>query len=175
MRISLSEFMNNKSVNSTFAADIEMDTFSYMGDEYSFESKQPVEVSLSNNTDKSIRFTAHINAVLSVPCSRCLDSVSVPYDIEIDDCLVINEDGTAHLADDDELLSYVNGYELDTDALVSEELMIGFPMKVLCDEECKGICTVCGANLNRGECGCDRTVLDPRMSIIRDLFLQKEV
>ena len=59
---------------------------------------------------------------------------------------------------------------MDTDRLVYDEILIGFPMKVLCREDCRGICAVCGANLNEGECGCDRTVPDPRMAVIRDIF-----
>lgn len=175
MVISLSELMNSKSENSDISAEISMDTFSYMGEEYSFESKEPVEISVSNPSAKTIRLKAHIKAALTAPCDRCLEPVSITFDIELDYRIVITDEGTGHLEDDDQLLNYINGYELDTDILVSEELMIGFPMKVLCNEECKGLCTVCGANLNRGECGCDRTVLDPRMSIIRDLFRQKEV
>ena len=43
-------------------------------------------------------------------------------------------------------------------------------MKVLCSEDCKGICNVCGQNLNEGTCDCEDTGLDPRMSVIRDVF-----
>ena len=67
-------------------------------------------------------------------------------------------------------ISYIDGYDLDVDRMVNEEILLGFPMKVLCQEDCKGICKVCGANLNQGECGCDRTEPDPRMSVIRDIF-----
>lgn len=175
MRISLAELMNSKSENYSMTADIPADSFSYMGTDYEFESKQPVELNISCPSAKTIHLKAHIAVALSIPCDRCLEPVSTPFDIDVDYRIEITDEGTGHLVDDDQQLNYISGYELDTDVLVSEELMIGFPMKVLCDEECKGLCTVCGANLNRGECGCDRTVLDPRMSIIRDLFRQKEV
>ena len=45
-------------------------------------------------------------------------------------------------------------------------------MKVLCRENCKGICNRCGANLNLGSCKCDDAELDPRMSKILDIFNQ---
>ena len=49
-------------------------------------------------------------------------------------------------------------------------------MKVLCKDNCKGICSRCGANLNKGDCGCDTWVPDPRMAAIQDIFKQfKEV
>ena len=50
------------------------------------------------------------------------------------------------------------------------EILIGWPTKVLCSEDCKGICNVCGQNLNMGTCNCEDTALDPRMSVVRDLF-----
>ena len=76
---------------------------------------------------------------------------------------------------DDEQI-FVSGYELDTDALINNEILINMPVKVLCREDCKGICPVCGHNLNEGECGCDTFVPDPRMAAIKDIFnANKEV
>ena len=71
---------------------------------------------------------------------------------------------------------FLNGYNLDVDQLVCNELLLSLPMKVLCREDCKGICNRCGANLNIETCDCDTRALDPRMSVIQDIFNQyKEV
>lgn len=175
MHISLSEIMNGRSDSSNMSAEIEMSTCEYMGSSYEIISRQPVALKLSSTKPMTVHLVAHIELSLSVPCDRCLEPVTVPFNCDVDELMTFSEDGTARLEEDEEIINYINGYELDVDGLVSEEVMIGFPMKVLCNEDCKGICSVCGANLNRGECGCDRTVLDPRMSIIRDLFRQKEV
>ena len=71
---------------------------------------------------------------------------------------------------------YIEGYNLDVDQLVGNELTLNLPMKVLCREDCKGICSRCGTNLNRGTCDCAGMSLDPRMSVIQDIFKQlKEV
>jgi len=71
---------------------------------------------------------------------------------------------------------YINGYNLDVDQLVGNELTLTLPMRVLCSDNCKGICNRCGTNLNRGTCDCDNRSLDPRMSVIQDIFKQlKEV
>ena len=66
--------------------------------------------------------------------------------------------------------NYIDGYNLDVDKLLYNEILIGWPMKVLCSEDCKGICNTCGQNLNKGTCNCEDTSLDPRMSVIRDVF-----
>ena len=65
---------------------------------------------------------------------------------------------------------YIDGYNLDVDKLVFGEILISMPGKTLCKEDCKGICLICGANLNKGECGCDRDILDPRMSVFKDIL-----
>ena len=87
------------------------------------------------------------------PCDRCLCDVSVPvsvsFSVEID---------TAE------------GEELDTDKLLYNEILMKWPMKVLCKEDCKGICKKCGQNLNKGACNCDTIELDPRMAAIKDIF-----
>ena len=66
--------------------------------------------------------------------------------------------------------NYIDGYHLDVEQLLYNEILVGWPMKVLCSEDCKGICSVCGQNLNEGSCDCEDTSLDPRMSVIRDLY-----
>ncbi|HWT27780.1 MAG TPA: DUF177 domain-containing protein, partial [Mobilitalea sp.] len=66
--------------------------------------------------------------------------------------------------------NYIIGYNLDVDILIYDEILIGFPMKLLCSEDCKGICKHCGTNLNEKTCDCDKTEYDPRMSVIRDIF-----
>ena len=66
--------------------------------------------------------------------------------------------------------NFISGYHLDVDKMLYNEILIGWPTKVLCSEDCKGICNVCGQNLNMGTCNCEDTALDPRMSVVRDLF-----
>ena len=66
--------------------------------------------------------------------------------------------------------NFIIGYNLDVDTLINDEILIGFPMKLLCSEDCKGLCKNCGTNLNEKSCDCDTTVYDPRMSVIRDIF-----
>ena len=71
---------------------------------------------------------------------------------------------------------YMEGYHLNVDELINNEILLNWPVKILCREDCKGICPVCGSNLNKGECGCDAFVPDPRMAAIGDIFnANKEV
>ena len=56
---------------------------------------------------------------------------------------------------------------IDVTELLRDELIAGQPMKNLCKADCKGLCPVCGANLNDGECGCDRFTIDPRLEALK--------
>ena len=66
--------------------------------------------------------------------------------------------------------NYIIGTSLDVDQLIFGEILVSWPMKVLCREDCKGICRRCGANLNLSECQCPKTEPDPRMAAIQDIF-----
>lgn len=57
---------------------------------------------------------------------------------------------------------------LDVTELLRDVLLAGQPMKNLCKADCKGLCPKCGANLNDGECGCERFVVDPRFAALED-------
>ena len=83
------------------------------------------------------------------------------------------QDGQEESLDDE---PFMKRYNLDVDQLVCNELLLSLPMKVLCREDCKGICNRCGTNLNLRTCTCDTRSLDPRMSVIQEIFNEfKEV
>ncbi len=110
--------------------------------------------------------------VVEIPCDRCLDPV--PWEFDLDFTRRAVESGGEDVEqpeDTEETIDYeLDGYMLDVDELVRSEIVIGWPAKILCREDCKGICSVCGQNLNHGTCNCQDTGLDPRMSAIRDVF-----
>ena len=169
MVISLSELMNVPDGVLQESVPVGLASFEYQGENYSFLKKENVELTVQNLGERKIRIELVGAVVLAVPCDRCLKEVSVPVDISMSaefDFSGSNEESVLDLNE----TNYIDGYELDVDKLVYEEILLGFPMKVLCKEDCKGICKVCGADLNEGECDCDRTELDPRMSVIRDIF-----
>ena len=68
------------------------------------------------------------------------------------------------------------GEEIDITSSIKRNLLLNLPMKVVCKEDCKGLCSICGSNLNHGDCGCDKTHIDPRFESLRSLFkLDEEV
>ena len=136
---------------------------------------KPVALHIENVGDRTLVLSGEAEFTLMIPCDRCLEPVEVPFQLSIERTLDMNLTDEERIADLDEQ-PYLQGYNLDVDQLVRDELLLNLPMKVLCDEDCKGICNRCGANLNHETCDCDRSSLDPRMSVIQDIFKQfKEV
>ena len=121
---------------------------------------------------------------VEVACSRCVGPVKVPVD---DDLFVTfmptarlpdkaadaegdAEDDEAAESDDDDLDLYpYEGEEVDLAPLFRDQIVLAVPYAPLCDEDCKGLCPVCGTDLNTGSCTCDRAVMDPRWSALKNL------
>ena len=101
-------------------------------------------------------------------CDRCLTEVPISIGIAFSKEFQIEEQRLVF--EDLDEAGYIEGQILDTDRLVYDEILVNWPMKVLCKDDCKGICNKCGINLNLQDCTCDRTVVDPRMAAIQDIF-----
>ena len=67
-----------------------------------------------------------------------------------------------------------SGDEIDITEIVMDAVHIATPMKVVCDDDCKGLCPSCGKNLNEGDCGCDNTYINPKFASLRSLFKDDE-
>ncbi|RMG10252.1 MAG: DUF177 domain-containing protein [Deltaproteobacteria bacterium] len=66
---------------------------------------------------------------------------------------------------------YYSGEEIDLWPLLREQILLSLPDYLSCRDGCKGLCPVCGTNLNQRECGCERTVPDPRLAKLKDFKL----
>ncbi|NLK74624.1 MAG: DUF177 domain-containing protein [Clostridiales bacterium] len=169
MLISLSEIMTTKDKIKNYKVPIEIDKFNYQGVSYDISKKDPVEIIATNLGDKKVLIEGSTSISLGLFCGRCLKEIDYPLEIEFSkevDFKLSEEERVQNLDE----MNYIAGYNLDVDILINEEILIGFPMKLLCHEDCKGICKTCGTNLNKRTCDCDNTEYDPRMARIRDIF-----
>ena len=138
-------------------------------------SKTPVALVIQNKGNQDLLITGKVTLAIDIPCGRCLKDVRTDFKLSFERELDMKLDASKWIEDLDEH-NYINGYNLDVDRLVDGELILSWPMKVLCSEACKGICSNCGTDLNRKTCDCDTADLDPRMAKIRDIFSKfKEV
>ena len=175
MLINLTELFSVEGKEKTYTPEIDMDVFQEPDGSLEISSKKPVTLKLRNLGGKKLLLEGKAFLSLRIPCSRCLEPVEVPFELELCQDLDMDKSEEERAEDLDEQ-PYVSGYYLDVDQLIGNELLLNLPMKILCREDCKGICNQCGMNLNRGSCSCEGSLPDPRMSVIQDLFQQfKEV
>ncbi len=120
-----------------------------------------------------------LSGAIEVACARCVEAVTIPLDDEIavsflpsDQVPEEDEDGEDDDDDvgpDDVDLYPYESEQIDLSRLFRERLILAVPFSPLCRADCKGLCTVCGSNLNQAECGCDRHVGDPRLAPLKNL------
>ncbi|NLZ82019.1 MAG: DUF177 domain-containing protein [Clostridiales bacterium] len=169
MLINLSELLPNEGKIKEVIADFEPKVFSTKLDDYEIIDKKPINFILTTVDKKTILVEAKVELSLIIPCDRCLEPVKRGFNIKINREVDM---AVTDLLEEDKLdqTNFMSGNNLDVNKIIHNEILLDLPMKVLCDENCKGICNRCGANLNHGTCDCDITELDPRMAVIRDIF-----
>ncbi len=127
------------------------------------------EVNIQRSENNCI-LKGRLRGVVTIPCDRCLEDAH----IEIDDYFRIIEEP---LKEDSWDISFVieeNGeLFLDLGGLLWERFILNIPQKVLCFEDCKGLCPVCGVNLNIASCNCRSLVEDPRLAILKKVKILK--
>lgn len=175
MLINLTDVFSSEGSARKISAAYEGSHFSYMGNVYPVSRDSEVLLTLTNAGPGRALIEGELKARLTIPCDRCLQDVEIPITAAFAH-QAVSPEGRQEQTGGEEDQNFISGYELDVNVLMNNEILINMPAKVLCGKDCKGICTVCGQNLNEGECGCDRFVPDPRMVAIKDIFYaNKEV
>jgi uncharacterized protein len=149
-------------LNHTFPAD------EIVIDDVSYPLSKPIHVqgTIKKVDDKAFVLEGEMDAEVVIPCSRCTVPVDYPIQAGFSKDLKLQvEDG-----DSEEAHEYLTGYLMDLEKLVYDELYLNFPMKVVCKEDCKGICPECGANLNETTCDCMTDRIDLRFAGLKELF-----
>ena len=166
MFIDLSDVLSehHKMIDETVS--IEMTEFQFALGSMPIIEKGPVHIVVKHVKQRELTIDGECRLVLEIPCDRCLESVPVEFELNFTKNIDLDDEQIDELDEK----NYIDGYHLDVDKLLYNEILIGWPMKILCSETCKGICNTCGQNLNKGTCNCEDTSLDPRMSVIRDVF-----
>jgi len=110
---------------------------------------------------------------VNLECSRCL--AIFPFDLQtrFDFMLEIKKDQMELSSEEEDFSTKVlYGEDLSIDHLIEEALLLALPLKPLCSPDCKGLCPVCGTDLNTSFCNCQKKRTDPRWEKLKD-FLKK--
>ena len=138
------------------------DTSSFL---YGVSFPSPMKVSGEiTNTAGYMRMTLTMSVDYQAECARCLDTVTGCFSLDLEKTVAPKK--LLENLDEDKLDDYAiieDGF-LDMDEPLREQIEMEFPVRFLCDEDCKGLCPKCGKNLNDGDCDCQKREIDPRLA-----------
>ncbi len=104
-----------------------------------------------------IEIAISIDAVVDTKCARCLKPLQLPVRMEVEEA--VGEEGVV-----------LEGTILNVSNIVKNNIVAELPIRFLCKEDCKGICSTCGADLNITECNCKHEYFDERFAVLKKLL-----
>lgn len=180
MRISVSPIKRDRgaSVKRTFSVVIP----SNGDDGANWTGPVTVDVRVTN-AGSSYLVRGRLTGEASVTCDRCLVRHTTTLSVDIDERFFPERSSVMELVeedvfpdgDDNEDDSNVFYDDLiDLSQIVSEYAILALPVKAVCREECAGLCSQCGCDLNESTCECEQDDTDPRFALLKDLLPEKE-
>jgi uncharacterized protein len=127
---------------------------------------------LVTKTSTTVFIKGEFSAIIDSNCSRCLEDISVPIGGNFAYTLI---PAKAETREDLELtaeeleISHYQGDLIDLTSIICEQIILQIPIKTLCREECKGLCSGCSINLNTSSCNCHLAVVDNRMAVLKKI------
>ncbi|MFQ5902222.1 MAG: DUF177 domain-containing protein [Candidatus Binatia bacterium] len=124
---------------------------------------------------QEIFFQGWFGGTMEGCCARCLKSYSFPIEKKFD--FVLTPDplsGKSKELNRDEMgVSFYASEEINLSPFIREQVLLALPMRPLCEDGCRGLCTGCGVDLNDEACLCASSPGDPRMALFRTLKLSQ--
>ncbi len=122
---------------------------------------------------QDIRVRGKLDTSLEVACARCLEPVVQPVERSFDLLYrpLGTDSGHAELSvtDAEAEIGYYEGQGLLLEDTLREQVLLALPLKIICREDCKGLCPHCGKNLNEVQCACVDEVEDPRWAALKEI------
>lgn len=150
---------------------IDINTELIIPDEYDIGDlniEQPIHLNgRVTNYDGYIELSLNADVRYIAECSRCLTSINDIMTMDFNK--TVASQGVLQNEDNDDYVLIEEGM-LDITVPLTEQLLLEFPSKQLCDEDCRGLCQKCGRNLNEGDCGCDHREIDPRLAVLQQFL-----
>ncbi len=133
----------------------------------------PLVAGRVTNIAQEMRVQGNLRATMAAECDRCLEPVTLPLVKEFDLYYLptvahADKSGETELLERDLDFSFYQNERIELDELVLEQLELSLPIRILCQEECKGLCPQCGTDLNIESCDCPPPI-DVRWQALAEL------
>ena len=124
-----------------------------------------------------IRLRGRLRATVRVACSRCLQKFVLELDESVP--LMLLQPLAADTAEEIDLrprdlnTAFFDGETIDVDLIVTEQIFLALPQRPLCQTDCRGLCSECGADLNRESCGCEKKKIGSAFDALRAVRIEQ--
>jgi uncharacterized protein len=98
-------------------------------------------------------------------CDRCLKETAVSYTVPVVRTIVTNLEN-----EENDDIAVIPDMQLNPEEFCYPDIVMSLPTKLLCKDDCRGLCPDCGKNLNTGDCNCTKTEIDPRLAALAELL-----
>ena len=164
MLLGLSKIIDCPGASVPFETSVDLSDLRY-GTSYPV-SEPVLATGMVRNTAGVLMMTGSIRTTIHGICDRCAAEFDRDIDFPIDVVLVTE---FANEENEDEWVFPLEGDSADLDDIVRTVFVLNLDSKLLCKEDCKGLCYRCGTNLNEGPCNCQKE-LDPRFAALKQLL-----
>ena len=164
MLLGLSKIIDSPGASVSFSTSVDLSDLCYG---VSYPVTEPVKAEgMVRNTAGVMVMTGNITTCIHGICDRCANDFDREINFPIDVVLVTE---MANEENEDEWVFPLEGDSADLDDIVRTVFVLNLDSKLLCKEDCQGLCHRCGKNLNDGPCNCQKE-LDPRFAALKQLL-----
>ena len=164
MLLGLSKIIDCPGASVSFSTSVDLSDLCYG---ISYPVSEPVKAEGTvRNTAGVLVMTGSIRTTIHGTCDRCASDFDRDVEFPIDVVLVTE---MANEENEDEWVFPLEGDSADLDDIVRTVFVLNLDSKLLCKEDCAGMCHRCGHNLNDGPCNCQKE-LDPRFAALKQLL-----
>jgi uncharacterized protein len=164
MRVYISDILkiNGAGLNIEFLE--EPGDFGNINGEFRFEEPFSFKGTLTN-VKSVLKLEGCLKINYIAKCCRCLEDINNQFVIKINEDFLKGSSGTA----DDGFYTYEGDY-VEISKALRDNIILNLPMKHICHTDCKGLCSNCGADLNKNRCSCEKEQFNPQMEVLKNMF-----
>ena len=127
---------------------------------------------------KNVSVEGEASTGLELKCSRCLEKFYFPVRTKFTYVLIpaesTGEEVEKELTHEDFNFGFYRDNVIELDQIVVEQIILQIPVKPLCKDTCRGLCPVCGVNLNTEKCNHQTKIIDSPFAVLKNLKVKKE-
>lgn len=171
MKIDVTELRKEVGKTERQKFEIDLDPTNISGQEVRFARPLVVKVSLLNS-GPSIIASVSFKTRVEFACARCLKPGSLDIEGRFEEEFKPRQSGQRMPEEPDRAVNYFDDDVIDLSESVMDNLYLSLPMRFVCSEDCKGLCPICGTNLNVESCGCRIDAVDPRLAVLKKIVMR---